>query len=158
MDRERVILAKNGDEEELEKIFLEYKKTILKYNKMFYLKGADFNDLLQEGYIGLMKAIKGYDEKRDISFSYFANICIKRQIITAIKNYNSNKNLTLNSTSADEDIDYYFKSSTYYSPEEMILGKEFLEGLKKYLEKNLTLLEKKSISIYVSRIHIYRNI
>ncbi|MBC2854872.1 hypothetical protein [Cetobacterium sp. 2G large] len=48
MDGERVILARNGDEEELEKIFLEYKKNILKYNKMFYLKGGDSNDLLQD--------------------------------------------------------------------------------------------------------------
>lgn len=145
MDGERVILARNGDEEELEKIFLEYKKSILKYNKMFYLKGGDSNDLLQEGYIGLMKAIKGYDEKREVSFSHFASVCIKRQIITAIKSYNSSKNLSLNNSSVDEeiDIDYYFKSSTYYSPEEMILGKEFLEGLKKYLDINLTSLEKK---------------
>ena len=78
MDSERVILARNWDEEELEKIFLEYKKSILKYNKMFYLKGGDSNDLLQEGYIGLMKVIKEYDEKREVSFSHFASVCIKR--------------------------------------------------------------------------------
>ncbi|MBC2854871.1 hypothetical protein [Cetobacterium sp. 2G large] len=107
-----------------------------------------------------MKAIKGYDEKREVSFSYFASICIKRQIITAIKNYNSSKNLSLNNSSVGEetDINHYFKSSAYYSPEEMILGKEFLKGLKKYLDINLTSLEKKCFHICAKDTLIWKHL
>lgn len=85
MEKKYVLLARSGDSEALEKLFTKYKNDILRNGKNFFIKGGDIDNLLQEGYIGLMKARKSYDETRGVSFSTFANLCIKRQIITAIK-------------------------------------------------------------------------
>lgn len=93
-------------------------------------------DLLQEGYIGLMKAIKSYDNSKDVTFSTFANLCIKRQIITAIKSSNSIK---------------------YSSPEDILLGKELAYLLNEYLKENLTPLEKKVCS-YMYKQYKYNEI
>ncbi|WP_047395133.1 sigma-70 family RNA polymerase sigma factor, partial [Cetobacterium sp. ZOR0034] len=105
MDERDVILAKNGDSEAMEKVFLKYKSDILRNSRHLFIKGGDIDDLLQEGYIGLIKAIKSYDQSREVCFSTFANLCIKRQIITAVKSSNSNKNLKLNtSIIGDKDV------------------------------------------------------
>ena len=96
INKEDVLLAKQGDVESMEKIVTEYKSLIYMRNKNLFLKGADRDDLVQEGMIGLMKAIKSFDENKSACFSTFASLCIKRQIITAVKNYNSEKNKKLN--------------------------------------------------------------
>jgi RNA polymerase sporulation-specific sigma factor len=164
MDEKDVILAKNGDSEAIEKVFLKYKNVILKNSRTLYIKGGDIDDLLQEGYIGLMKAIKSFDETKDICFSTFANLCIKRQIITAVKSSNSNKNEKLNTsligdkdTNLDDLIQYSKPSVSYYSPEDLVLGKELLQLLKGFLDKNLTPLEKK-VFTYICKQYKYTEI
>lgn len=164
MDEKDVILAKNGDSEAIEKVFLKYKNVILKNSRTLYIKGGDIDDLLQEGYIGLMKAIKSYDETKDVCFSTFANLCIKRQIITAVKSSNSNKNEKLNTsligdkdTNLDDLIQYSKPSVSYYSPEDLVLGKELLQLLKGFLDKNLTPLEKK-VFTYICKQYKYTEI
>ncbi|WP_432205084.1 sigma-70 family RNA polymerase sigma factor [Cetobacterium somerae] len=164
MDEKDVILAKNGDSEAIEKVFLKYKNVILKNSRTLYIKGGDVDDLLQEGYIGLMKAIKSYDETKDVCFSTFANLCIKRQIITAVKSSNSNKNEKLNTsligdkdTNLDDLIQYSKPSVSYYSPEDLVLGKELLQLLKGFLDKNLTPLEKK-VFTYICKQYKYTEI
>ncbi|MDX8336627.1 sigma-70 family RNA polymerase sigma factor [Candidatus Cetobacterium colombiensis] len=164
MDEKDVILAKNGDSEAIEKVFLKYKNVILKNSRTLYIKGGDVDDLLQEGYIGLMKAIKSFDETKDVCFSTFANLCIKRQIITAVKSSNSNKNEKLNTsligdkdTNLDDLIQYSKPSVSYYSPEDLVLGKELLQLLKGFLDKNLTPLEKK-VFTYICKQYKYTEI
>lgn len=76
IEKEDIILAQNGDEESIEKIIREYQGAIYKNNLSFFLKGGDSDDLMQEGFIGLIKAIKSYDENRNACFSTFANLCI----------------------------------------------------------------------------------
>ncbi|MHA4990797.1 sigma factor [Cetobacterium somerae] len=68
MEKKYVLLAKSGDNEALEKLFMKYKNDILRNGKNLFIKGGNIDDLLQEGYIGLMKAIKSYDEARGVSF------------------------------------------------------------------------------------------
>ncbi|MEG0516995.1 MAG: sigma-70 family RNA polymerase sigma factor, partial [Cetobacterium sp.] len=150
MEKKYVLLAKSGDNEALEKLFMKYKNDILRNGKNLFIKGGNIDDLLQEGYIGLMKAIKSYDEARGVSFSTFANICIKRQIITAIKSSTSNRNEKLNSSIVGdkevnlEDLTQYRKPSVkFFSPEDILLGKELIELLNSYLSENLTELEMK---------------
>lgn len=153
INKEDILLAKQGDIESIEKIVTEYKNLIYIRNKTLFLKGADKDDLIQEGMIGLMKAIKSFDETRNVCFSTFAALCIKRQVITAVKNYNSEKNKKLNSaiqgegySEIEEVIKYSNPSLKYHTPEQIILGKELVRHLKKFLEENLSLLEKQVFS------------
>ncbi|MGL5903911.1 MAG: sigma-70 family RNA polymerase sigma factor [Cetobacterium sp.] len=164
MDTRDVMLAKNGDSEAMEKVFLKYKNDILRNSRNLYIKGGDVDDLLQEGYIGLIKAIKSYDDSREVCFSTFANLCIKRQIITAVKSSNSNKNLKLNtSIIGDKDINledlaqYSKPSLNYHSPEDILLGKELVNMLGDFLNDNLTPLEKK-VFYYLCKQYRYNEI
>ncbi|MGL4307333.1 sigma-70 family RNA polymerase sigma factor [Cetobacterium sp. SF1] len=140
--------AQSGDQEAIAEIFEKYKKFILLRNKSYFLNGADREDLLQEGMIGLLKAIRAYDEDKNTSFNTFASLCIKRQIITAIKNYNSGKNKILNLATngfyegEESNISYEKKSLNFYTPEEIFLGKEKLTALNNYLQNNLSKMEQ----------------
>lgn len=164
MEKKYVLLAKSGDNEALEKLFAKYKNDILRNGKNLFIKGGDIDDLLQEGYIGLIKAIKSYDETREVSFSTFANLCIKRQIITAIKSSTSNKNQKLNASIIGdkevnlEDLAQYVKPSTkFFSPEDILLGKELIELLNNHLSENLTKLETK-VFFYICKQYKYNEI
>ena len=164
IEKEDIILAQNGDEESIEKIIKEYQGAIYKNNRSFFLKGGDSDDLMQEGLIGLIKAIKSYDETRNACFSTFANLCIKRQIITAVKSSNSNRNQKLNtSIIGDKDVNlddlaqYAKPSVNFYSPEDILIGKELVEMLGDFLNNNLTPLEKK-VFFYTCKQYKYNEI
>ncbi|MGL4671278.1 MAG: sigma-70 family RNA polymerase sigma factor [Cetobacterium sp.] len=164
MDERDVMLAKSGDNEAMEKVFLRYKSDILRNSRNLFIKGGDVDDLLQEGYIGLLKAIKSYDQSREVCFSTFANLCIKRQIITAVKSSNSNKNLKLNtSIIGDKDVNlddlaqYSKPSLSYYSPEDILIGKEMVNLLGEFLNESLTPLEKK-VFYYICKQYRYTEI
>lgn len=145
-----IFLAQNGNEISLEKIIKEYRSILYNNSKMFFLKGGDREDLIQEGYIGLLKAIKSFDKSKNVSFNTFANLCIRRQMITAIKNYNSDRHKHLNSamletgySSLEETFKYKSSSILFNSPEDIILNKELLTHLSNFLNQNLSNFEKK---------------
>lgn len=111
-EEKKIILSiKNGDEGSLNKIMEKYKSFVYTRAKAFFMVGAEKEDIVQEGMIGLFKAIKGYDFEKDVSFKSFADLCIRRQIISAIKMSNRQKHLPLNSylslnkNAYDEDSD-----------------------------------------------------
>lgn len=142
--------AKVGDPEAVNEVFVQYRNFVFLKAKNYFLMGAEKEDLIQEGMIGLLKAIRGYDKNKLASFKTFASICIKRQLITAIKSANSQKNMALNSavgiTGENDDnreVMYSRGLESYvsYSPEELFLTKEQLMGLKSYLEENLSTFE-----------------
>ena len=150
---EVILLAKSGDIDALEKIISEYKNLIFIKNKTLFLKGAERDDLIQEGMIGLIKAIKSFDETKNACFSTFASLCIRRQIITAVKTYSSAKYKNLNTALQVEnsiELENIFKyknpSLKYHSPEQLTIGKELMNLLQQYLEENLSSLEKKVFS------------
>lgn len=105
--------------------------------------------MLQEAMIGLLKAINGYEADRQASFKTFAILCIKRQLITAIKSSNSGKykilNMAVNNNENSYDYNaapaYSNKSFNFYNPEEIYLSKEKFRALKKYLKTNLSKME-----------------
>ncbi|MGL4896836.1 MAG: sigma-70 family RNA polymerase sigma factor, partial [Cetobacterium sp.] len=161
IEKEDIILAQNGDEESIEKIIKEYQGAIYKNNRSFFLKGGDSDDLMQEGFIGLIKAIKSYDENRNACFSTFANLCIRRQMITAVKNHNSDKYKNLNLamqgegySTQEESIHYSRPSLGFYSPEDIFLGKELVYLLTSFLEENLSTLEK-NVFAYLCKEYTY---
>ena len=101
--------AKNHDEEAMEELFGVFKPKVIAISREYFLVGGDFDDLLQEGMIGLYKAIGVYDENKNHNFSAFASLCIHRQLQNAVKNANRKKNSPLNSYLP---IKYYDGSSS----------------------------------------------
>lgn len=101
--------AKNHDEEAIEELFSIFKPKVIAISREYFLVGAEFDDLLQEGMIGLYKAIGVYDETKNHSFSAFASLCIHRQLQNAVKNANRKKNNPLNTY---VPIKYYDGSSS----------------------------------------------
>ena len=159
--------AQTGDSEAVNKILKEYTK-LLDFNaQKYYLLGGEQEDLVQEGVLGLLKAIKYYDETKS-SFSSFANLCIRREMITAIKRANSQKNMILNEAVKNnkkiEKLEYEEESyeldnyeSLEATPEEAVLLKEKIEEFKKFSVDNFSKFEKEVLN-YLLRGYSYREI
>lgn len=94
-DEELVLLAQKGDSNAELEVFSHYRNLLRKVCRSYFLIGGDSDDLMQEGMIGLYKAIKSYSKDKNVSFAAYAGLCVKRQIQTAIKKANSQKNLIL---------------------------------------------------------------
>ena len=96
-DEQIISQIKSGDEEAVIYMFEKYKDLVNSKVGKYFIIGAEKEDIIQEGMIGLYKAIKGFDKNKDNTFKTFANICIERQLITAIKSSNRQKNMPFNS-------------------------------------------------------------
>ena len=130
----------------------------MKANK-FFLIGAESDDMVQEGMIGLFKAIKSFDLEKNNSFKTFANLCIERQLITAIKTSNRQKHLPLNSsfslnTSAyDENDDTtvmeILDTNFVEDPLDTITKREYLEFVESRIDENLSFFEKQVLNRYI---------
>lgn len=97
-DNELVIMAQAGDLDAEETLMRKYKETVRIKAKMYYMAGADEDDVVQEGMIGLLKAIRQYDPEKEASFGTFASLCITRQIISAIRSADRDKHKALNTS------------------------------------------------------------
>lgn len=111
-----VKLAKQHDTEAIEELLTLFKPKVIAISREYFLIGAELDDLIQEGMIGLYKAINVYDETKNHNFSAFASLCIHRRLQNAVKNANRKKNSPLNDYIP---IKYYDGSNT--SDEENIL-------------------------------------
>ena len=148
----------NGSDEALETLLNKYKELVnMKVGKYFII-GAEKEDIYQEGMIGLYKAIKSFDTEKQNSFKTFANLCIERQLITAIKTSNRQKHiplnsyLSLNASAYDDDNDTalieVFNSSTVEDPLETITKKEYYKTVEDKIEENLSDFEKQVLHRY----------
>ncbi|WP_130890117.1 sigma-70 family RNA polymerase sigma factor [Fusobacterium ulcerans] len=141
--------AKAGSEEAIQEIFKVFHGIMFLKTKKYFFYGGDKEDVLQEAMIGLLKAINGYESGKQASFKTFAILCIKRQLITAIKSSNSGKhkmlNMAVNNNENSFDYNavpaYSNKSFNFYNPEEIYLSKEKFKFLKKYLKTHLSKME-----------------
>lgn len=105
-DEELAALASEGDEAAAEHLIQEYKELVKSKAHLYFMLGADREDIVQEGMIGIFKAIKNYDPTKGASFRTFADLCVNRQIITAIKAAGRQKHSPLNtSLSLDRPVD-----------------------------------------------------
>ena len=130
----------------------------MKANK-FFMVGAEREDMVQEGMIGLYKAIKSYSEDKNTSFKSFANMCIERQLITAIKTSNRQKHMPLNSylslnTAAYDDEDNtelmdIFNNNTVEDPLETITKKEYYKTVENVIDKSLSDFEKQVLARFM---------
>jgi RNA polymerase sporulation-specific sigma factor len=149
-----------GDDLAMEFLINKYKNLVRKKTNAYFLIGADKDDLIQEGMIGLFKAIREYDETRDAKFITFADLCVSRQIFTAVKASNRLKHLPLNSyislnkplyeeESPNTKVEDLLELRNVESPEDVIIGKENLRRIEKELENNLSELEKEVLFLYL---------
>ena len=155
-DEEIIKIIRNGDKNALDYIINKYKDIVsIKVSKYFII-GAEKDDIIQEGLIGLYKAIRSFDIEKENSFKTFANLCIERQLITAIKTSNRQKHMPLNSylslnMSAYEDeeaetIIDVFESNLAEDPLDTITKKEYYLSVESAIDKSLSDFEKKVLN------------
>lgn len=158
-DEELVSLAKAGDEIAEEFLIRKYKDVVKGKANLYYIVGADREDLMQEGMIGIFKAIKSFENDKQASFYTFANLCINRQIITAIKRAGRLKHLPLNTSislsnpvdgeDSDNTIGELIPSDSGSDPEATLLLKETLQVIEGKDQKILSDLEVKVMAEYM---------
>ena len=158
-DEDVVEAAKGNSIEAMNYLISKYQKLVRGKARSYYLIGADNDDIVQEGLIGLYKAIQDYDEEKLTSFKVFAEICITRQIITAIKTATRQKHIPLNSyVSLNKPIYQEETGSTLLdvisgikitNPEDLIIAREELESMEQKTEELLSELELKAFSLYI---------
>ncbi len=158
-DEQVVELSAEGDKNATEFILAKYKNLVRARAKLYYLAGADKEDLVQEGMIGLFKAIRDFDATYQASFRGFAEMCIKRQIITAVKTAARLKHLPLNSyvslskpvyeDDAERTLVDLLAQRDAVDPEEMILRREKAEALESEITQKLSGLEQSVLSLYL---------
>lgn len=159
-DNELLILAQKNNNDALEYLLKKYNSIVLKKARTYFLIGGDYEDIVQEGMIGLFKAVRDYRSDRQSGFRSFAELCITRQMITAIKTATRLKHSPLNSYVSlnkplynDEYemtlLDVLGENTKVVDPEEIIINREQYEDTEKKLYNVLSPFERKVINLYL---------
>ena len=158
-DEQIVKIAQSGDGAALEYLLNKYKDFVRTKARSYFLIGADHEDIVQEGMIGLYKAIRDYKEEKLSSFRAFAELCVTRQIITAIKTATRQKHIPLNSYISlnrpiyDEESDRtlldVMTEDVPNNPEDMLINREDLSVIEGRIGQMLSDLEKQVLVRYV---------
>ena len=159
-DEELIKLYRDGNEDAIDIIFERYKYLVRKKAKAMYIAGGDNDDLIQEGMIGLYKAVRDYNEDRQASFATFAGMCINRHMMSAVTASNRKKNIPLNSyvsfdAPADGDeqsgtrLVEVLKPDNEQNPEYMFIDREHTRLLEDKIVSALSVYEKKVLDMYL---------
>lgn len=159
-DPEIIALIREKDNDAIDYLLEKYKNLVRKKANTLFLIGGDKDDLIQEGMIGLYKAIRDFDLSANTSFYSFADLCIARQMYTAIKLSNRKKNIPLNdyisfnSPAFGEDgnenislLDLFLTNNQ--NPEDLVIDKESTSMIEYELERRLSLMEQKVLNLYL---------
>jgi len=162
-DDEIIALIRGGDSYAMDYMLTKYKNLVKNKAKALFLIGGDKEDLIQEGMIGLYKAIRDYGTEKDSSFYSFADLCISRQMYSAIKASNRKKNIPLNTyvslytPAYSENADFEEKETLadvviqnkISNPEELVIDKESTSMLEYELVRHLSQFEKTVLDLYL---------
>ena len=159
-DEQIISQIKDGDEQALTFLLDKYKDLVNTKVGKYFIIGAEREDIVQEGMIGLYKAIKGFDNCKQNTFKTFANLRIERQLITAIKSSNRQKHMPLNSylslnTSAYDDegdgteLLETFEVNTIEDPLETIMKQESFNEIQNAVQKSLSKFEGQVLERYM---------
>lgn len=156
-DEELIDLLRDGNTEIMEYLLDKYKNLVRSKAGTMYILGADKDDLIQEGMIGLFKAVRDYDLGRDAGFYTFADLCISRQMYTAVQSAGRQKHIPLNSyvslyAPAEDEapLEEAVHMPQQCSPETMFLDKERVEYLERRIDEELSDFEKKVLDLYIT--------
>lgn len=155
-DEQLIEKYRSGDAEALDELLQRYRNLVRARSRQLYLSGGEAEDLIQEGMIGLFKAIRDYKPDKNAAFKSFARMCVSRQLATALKLSNRSKHKPLNSY-----ISFYQNLSgdglpvgdvlvvSDSGPEDILLDKEALDALEERIDKSLSLMEKQVLTRYI---------
>lgn len=162
-DEELILMYRDGEEDAAGFIMNKYKNLVRKKASSMYILGADRDDLIQEGMIGLFKAVRDYDMGRDVNFYTFADLCVSRQMYTAVQASNRQKHLPLNtyisiysqSQNSEEGAEEYSLMNTLTAqresnPEERVIEQENAEQMENAILKELSELEKQVFELHLT--------
>lgn len=155
-DEELIRMLRSGQGDIADYIMEKYKPLVRKKTNAMYLIGGENEDLIQEGMIGLFKAVRDYQEDKGASFFSFAELCISRQLYSALESSNRKKHQPLNtyvSFSGEDDSDSLrinqMATEKSISPEQMMIEQEAKEEFFARLEENLSAMEKTVLYLYL---------
>lgn len=160
-DEQLVDLVKDGDNYALDYLMNKYKILVERKAKSYFLIGASKEDIIQEGMIGLFKAVRDYKSDKTASFYSFADLCVTRQMISAVKASTRQKHMplntyiSLNKPAYEEENDKTnlidrMPSNKIINPEDLLIGRENLSIIEHELTEKLSKLEKKVFGLYVN--------
>ena len=155
-----VALAKNGQNDAYDQLVRRYRRFVRVKSSSYFLLGGDADDLMQEGMLGLFKAIRDYRPERESSFRNFAELCITRQIITAVKTASRNKHAPLNqsisfatsptaSGEGESTLEEILPGSRVEDPASKVISTEELGSLVECLTTVLSELESEVLTCYL---------
>ena len=160
-DEDLIRKIKSGDNNALDYLLNKYQEVVNMKVSRYFIIGAEKEDIIQEGLIGLYKAIKNFEPEKQNSFKSFANLCIERQLITAIKSSNRQKHMPLNSylslnmsayDNEDDDTSIYdiFDANLIEDPLDTITKKEYYKDVEQQIDKTLSTFEKRVLNELVN--------
>jgi RNA polymerase sporulation-specific sigma factor len=160
-DEELILRLRDGETEIMDYICDKYKDLVKTKAKSMFILGGDNEDLIQEGMIGLFKAVRDYDCGRDASFYTFADLCVSRQMYTAVQAAGRKKHIPLNTyVSLYENAEHgdseegrlidALENKTEISPEELFLDKERVKYLDDIIENELSSFEKQVLELHLT--------
>lgn len=158
-DEEIIDIIKGGNKEALEYLMDKYQGVVKAKSSKYFIYGAENNDVFQEGMIGLYLAIKNFNNNEQTSFKTFANLCIERQLITAIKNANRQKHtilntaISMNMAAYDEDNSeefgsYIVSNKVVEDPFEIVANTEYYKNINNEINQSLSKHEKDVLDEY----------
>ena len=161
-DEELILRIRDGEEKITDYIMEKYKNLVRSKAGSMYILGADREDLIQEGMIGLFKAIRDYDIGRDASFATFADLCVARQMYTAVQAAGRKKHAPLNSyvslyagngsdkIEEEKELLDSLVSRDEQNPEELLIDRENVERIEKAIESELSSFERQVLDLYLT--------
>lgn len=160
-DEQLILEIQNGDTKIMDYLMVKYKAMVRKKARAMYLIGGENEDLIQEGMIGLIKAVRDYDASQGASFASFADLCVSRQMYTAIEASKRKKHMPLNSyvslyeaeaaTGEEKTLPLIdtIEPEVENNPEVLYFGKEFTEAFTEELKENLSALENHVLYLHL---------
>ena len=158
-EEDLVLMAQKGNEQAMEVVVNRYKGFVKARTQAYFLIGAEREDVIQEGMIGLYKAIRSYNAEKNASFKTFAELCIVRRILSAVKMATRQKHMPLNSYislhKSDSETDYiehmgYSGEKSGADPEQIMIEKEDMQGIGSQIDKVLSEFEAKVLMYHLN--------
>lgn len=153
-DEELISRFKNGESEILDYLMEKYKNMVRKKARTMFLIGGENDDLIQEGMIGLFKAVRDYQPDRDAAFQTFASICVDRQIYNVIQSSNRQKHQPLNSyislSEQDGENEEHLGDNWGENPESIIIDQENVQDLEQEITATLSPMENQVLEYYLA--------
>lgn len=151
-DEELLEMLEQGDEEIMDYLIEKYKFMVRQKARVLYLVGGEEDDLIQEGMIGLFKAVRDYKKGKEASFQTFARLCVDRQMYHAIQSSNRQKHQPLNTyvSFSSENWEADLGNLRQQSPESIVIDQENAEGMEARIRKQLSKFENSVLEDYLA--------